>query len=73
MIPHYVDGCPNDSTKQIFIYKVVALAKNLEITVLAEGIETKEEYEYLRSAGITLAQGYYIGKPGYSPAVFASA
>lgn len=69
---HYIDGCQKDIRKQTFIHKVGTLAKTLGITVLAEGIETKEEYEYLRSAGITLAQGYYIGKPAYSPSVFAS-
>jgi len=31
--------------------------------VLAEGVETKEEFEYLMRLGMDLVQGYYVGKP----------
>lgn len=31
--------------------------------VIAEGIETKEEYEFIQSAGVHYAQGYAIGRP----------
>ncbi len=33
------------------------------ITVLAEGVETKEEYDYLMQTDIDLMQGYYLGMP----------
>ena len=33
------------------------------IKVLAEGIETKEEFDYLRENGIDLVQGFYLGRP----------
>jgi len=35
---------------------------------LAEGIETKEEYDWLKNAGYVLFQGYYIGRPQAEPA-----
>ena len=31
--------------------------------IVVEGIETKEQYEYLETLGITYAQGYYFSKP----------
>ncbi len=37
--------------------------------VLAEGIETPEELEWLRQAGCDLVQGYLIGKPAPFPAI----
>ncbi|MFV7791508.1 EAL domain-containing protein [Aliarcobacter lanthieri] len=37
------------------------------MVVLAEGIETKEEYLYLKENGASLVQGYYFAKPSAEP------
>ncbi|MDW6001417.1 putative bifunctional diguanylate cyclase/phosphodiesterase [Vibrio mangrovi] len=42
---------------------LITLARNLRLSVLAEGVETKEQLELLRQMGCHLAQGFYIGKP----------
>ena len=42
---------------------VVGLVKWMGITLLAEGIETKEEAAFLRSMGCNQGQGYYFAKP----------
>ena len=42
---------------------IVALAKELSLEVVAEGVETKEEVEYLREIDCTNVQGYYFCKP----------
>lgn len=34
-----------------------------QIAVLAEGIEKKEEYDFLKEAGIDYFQGYYLARP----------
>ena len=39
------------------------LAKGLKCDVLAEGVETKEQVDYLNSLGLTYFQGYYFSKP----------
>lgn len=44
---------------------VAAIARELGITVLAEGVESEAELTTLRAAGITLFQGYYFAKPGF--------
>jgi FOG: EAL domain len=39
------------------------MIKKLGMTVVAEGIETKEEVEMLRKLGCDIIQGYFFGKP----------
>jgi diguanylate cyclase (GGDEF)-like protein len=41
----------------------ISLAHSLNIRVVAEGIETKQQYQLLRSYGCDFGQGYYIAKP----------
>ncbi|PRR82540.1 sensor domain-containing protein [Clostridium vincentii] len=45
------------------IENIVMLAKDLGIETVAEGVETKEQAEFLREIGCDLAQGYYYAKP----------
>lgn len=42
---------------------IVALGKNLGLHTLAEGVETKEQADFLTSIGCEKIQGYYYGKP----------
>lgn len=48
---------------KIIIASVVDMAKKLHTRVLAEGIETEEQYKFVRSLGCDKAQGYYICRP----------
>jgi EAL domain-containing protein (putative c-di-GMP-specific phosphodiesterase class I) len=51
--------------KQTIVKSAVRLCADLNITVIAEGIETAAELETLRDFGITLFQGYYFAKPSF--------
>ena len=42
---------------------LAGMARALDITVLAEGVENAEELTVLRAAGISLFQGYHFAKP----------
>ena len=42
---------------------VVALAQALGLSVVAEGVETREAWDVLRALGCTVAQGYYVSRP----------
>ena len=42
---------------------LIELARGLEITVLAEGVETREEVETLRELGCSMVQGFYFARP----------
>lgn len=41
----------------------VDLAKNLNLTTVAEGVETAEDYKIIYDLGVDLVQGYYFSKP----------
>jgi EAL domain-containing protein (putative c-di-GMP-specific phosphodiesterase class I) len=43
---------------------VVALANSLEISTTAEGVETRQQYDLLRLAGVSSLQGYLVQRPG---------
>jgi len=52
-----------DEKKQFHIKKLVEDMHSKMIVVLAEGIETLEEYEFLKAVGVDFFQGYYLGRP----------
>jgi diguanylate cyclase (GGDEF)-like protein len=45
------------------ISSVVTLASGLDMSVTAEGVETREQFERLRTLGVNFAQGYLLGRP----------
>ncbi|WP_062514059.1 EAL domain-containing protein [Halobacillus sp. KGW1] len=59
----YINGCAGDPIKQQFLFEVLQRADKLGIDVLAEGIETVEEWNWLQSQGVGYGQGFYIDKP----------
>ena len=42
---------------------IIAMAKNLNLDVVAEGVEEEEQLIFLREQGCTIFQGYYFNKP----------
>ena len=52
-----------DAKRQIILKNLLGFAKENDIMVLAEGVETAEELEYLMQCGVSLFQGYYIARP----------
>ncbi len=52
----------NEKSQKI-IASIVQMAKSVGIHTLAEGVETEEQYEFLRSIGCEEVQGYFFGKP----------
>ncbi len=54
----------SDNQKDCIMFEsIVALAKALGFQVVAEGVETLRQYEYMRDAGCDMIQGYYFDKP----------
>lgn len=48
--------------RSVVLY-TTALARELDLRVVAEGVETAEQAEFLMQAGCTRAQGYYFSRP----------
>ncbi|MCK4706766.1 MAG: EAL domain-containing protein, partial [Gammaproteobacteria bacterium] len=42
---------------------IIAMAHSLGLGIIAEGVETKEQFDFLRARGTETLQGYYMGKP----------
>jgi EAL domain-containing protein (putative c-di-GMP-specific phosphodiesterase class I) len=55
----------SNKVRQSIVKNCLTMFNELNITTLAEGIETYDEYAWLRDAGIELMQGYYFAKPGF--------
>lgn len=58
-----IRGIASSLARQTIISGLVAMARELSITVLAEGVETVAELTALRAAGIGLVQGYLFARP----------
>ena len=59
----FVENLIEDEGSQKIIYSIISLAKSLNLSILAEGVETKEQVNFLVEAGCTQIQGYYFSKP----------
>jgi EAL domain-containing protein (putative c-di-GMP-specific phosphodiesterase class I) len=54
-----------DKNRQFIVKNCLTLFNELNITSLAEGVETEQEMRWLREAGVELMQGYFFAKPGF--------
>jgi diguanylate cyclase (GGDEF)-like protein len=59
----FIDDIPFDENDMMITKTIINLAKYMDIDVLAEGVETREQEKFLIDAGCNLAQGYLYGKP----------
>ncbi|WP_136253532.1 EAL domain-containing protein [Onishia niordana] len=58
-----VRDCDQDRRRQSLLRAVIGLAEELDIQLLAEGIEREEEALWLRDQGIVLQQGFFFARP----------
>ena len=42
---------------------IITMAKQLGMTIIAEGVETEEQYKYVKTQGCHIVQGYYLSRP----------
>lgn len=57
-----LDNCKSPKGQQIYI-KLIELIKSFEIEIVAEGVETNFQLDFLKKYNIDYIQGYFIGKP----------
>ena len=58
-----VRGVDENKQKLKVLESVVELAKNMSLSIVAEGIETEIECNIVKRLGVTMGQGYYFSKP----------
>lgn len=59
----FTSDIPANQDTSTIIYSIITLAHALDMKVVAEGIETKEQSEILTSQNCNIGQGYYFSKP----------
>ena len=59
----FVRGVPGNRADCEIVAAIITLGKALKLEVLAEGIETEEQYGYLEALNCDTAQGFLLGRP----------
>lgn len=59
----FIQDINKNPKSEAIIAAIIALAKNLELKVTAEGVENEYQYQFVENYGVDNIQGYLVGKP----------
>ncbi|MEA3512252.1 MAG: EAL domain-containing protein [Campylobacterota bacterium] len=59
----FISNIQNDTKKRLFCKSIIDLAHIMNMKIIAEGVETKEEFYTCKDIGADLVQGYFVQKP----------
>ena len=59
----FFNGTVNSKKGRAIISSVVDMAKNLEMNVISEGVETQDQIDFLKEIDCNMVQGFYFSKP----------
>ncbi len=59
----FICGAPSDPHDTAIVRAIIAMAHGLDLTVVAEGVETPEQVEFLQVEGCDVVQGYLLSRP----------
>ncbi|WP_417685649.1 EAL domain-containing protein [Roseibium sp.] len=59
----FIAGLCEEESKRVIIQTILAMARNLQFDVVAEGVETEEQQKFLGENGCATAQGFLFGRP----------
>jgi diguanylate cyclase (GGDEF)-like protein/PAS domain S-box-containing protein len=59
----FIREIPDDPEDRAIAEAIIAMGRTLSLTVVAEGVETPEQQEFLRTRGCDQMQGFYFSKP----------
>lgn len=59
----FISGINKNKEDTAIVSSITRMAKEMALDVTAEGVETLEQFDFVRNAGCDFVQGYYIAKP----------
>jgi len=59
----FIRNIPEDSEDKAITQTIIAMGKHLSLTIVAEGVETQEQMDFLQEHSCDEMQGYYFSKP----------
>ena len=59
----FIDNIVTNEREKAIVDGIIQLAQKIDLDVIAEGVETKEQIKLLQSMGCNQIQGYYFSKP----------
>ncbi len=59
----FIKDIASDSDDRALCDAIIAMAHSLGLSVIGEGVETKQQYEFLSQRGVETVQGYYVSAP----------
>lgn len=59
----FMTGIPGDKQAELMFQTIIAFGHNFNMSVVCEGIETKDQLDFIRHCGCKNYQGYYFSKP----------
>ena len=59
----FVAGIGNELSDETIVKAIIAMGHSLGLTIVAEGVETRDQYDFLRAHGCDRVQGYYFSRP----------
>ncbi|HTS53580.1 MAG TPA: EAL domain-containing protein, partial [Burkholderiales bacterium] len=66
----FVAGLPDNEDDVLLVKAILAMAKGLDLAMVAEGVENEDQLGFVASQGCDFAQGYLFGKPMTDEAYF---
>ncbi|HNE18352.1 MAG TPA: EAL domain-containing protein [Turneriella sp.] len=64
----FISDLAHDADDAAIVRTIIALAQNLRLKAVAEGVETQEQRDFLRNHGCEIMQGFYLSRPLELPA-----
>ncbi len=59
----FVDGASNDAATRTILESSISLGKLFHLNLVAEGVETEQDWNLIATSGCDEVQGYYVAKP----------
>jgi len=59
----FIDDIEDDPDDKALCDAIIAMAHSLGLSIIGEGVENKQQFEYLDTRGVEIIQGYYVSAP----------